>query len=239
MNATPINPKQEGSNVCDAIPQAGPCPIGCNQCFYNRPGAFFSDISKPLMPTLEEVGDKIVRVNSGNDSNNARDAVIAATAHYPERFFNTSRPHLGFPAPVVLTANPREEDAVSFLVPSDIDGSMTGLMFVRLRVPTTNISIIDLAVRLWTEHGFPIVLTFMRYYDAEPADNDGRYVFKKSIINDYWCPTREFMASVLALYVDNPLVTMCGTLDSGYCRDCRNCETYYWQAKKRMLLAEG
>ena len=52
MKQTPRNPKQEGSNVCDAIHQIGPCNLKCNQCFYNREGSFYTDIKKPLMPTL-------------------------------------------------------------------------------------------------------------------------------------------------------------------------------------------
>ena len=52
-------------------------------------------------------GDGIVRVNCGNDSNNQREHVIlASTAEYPRRFFNTSIAKFDFPGPVVLTANP-------------------------------------------------------------------------------------------------------------------------------------
>ena len=64
------------------------------------------------MPTLDEVGDGIVRINSGHDSNIGRDEVIRATEQYPRRFFNTSIAKFDFPAPVVLTANPREEEPV-------------------------------------------------------------------------------------------------------------------------------
>jgi hypothetical protein len=42
------------------------------------------------------------------------------------------------------------------------------------------------------------------------------------------------MRYVMKCYVDNRLVSMCGSIDVGYCRACRNCETYFWQAKKRM-----
>jgi hypothetical protein len=28
---------------------------------------------------------------------------------------------------------------------------------------------------------------------------------------------------------------MCGTPTSHLCRDCRNCEAYYWLAKRRMV----
>ena len=72
-------------------------PVGCNQCFYNRPGAFYADIEQPIMPTLDEVGDGIVRINSGHDSNIGRDKVIRATEQYPRRFFNTSIAKFDFP----------------------------------------------------------------------------------------------------------------------------------------------
>ena len=54
-------PEAGGHNLFDCKPQTGPCPVGCNQCFYNRPGAFYADIQQPIMPTLGEVGDGIVR----------------------------------------------------------------------------------------------------------------------------------------------------------------------------------
>jgi hypothetical protein len=136
------NPKQADSNLYDCIPQAGPCPIGCNQCFYNRPGAFYVPTDQPQFPALEEVGDGIVRINCGSDSNNQREHVIASTAHYPRRFFNTSIARFDFPAPVVLTANPKEEDEAKYAYPLR-DGERwkapaDNIMFVRLRTSTTN-----------------------------------------------------------------------------------------------------
>ena len=131
------NPKQADSNLFDCIPQVGPCPIGCNQCFYNRPGAFYVPSTSRTFPRLEEVGDGIVRVNCGNDSNNQREHVIASTAQYPRRFFNTSIPRFDFPGPVVLTANPKEEDEAKYAYPlRDGDGwkaPADNIMFVRLR----------------------------------------------------------------------------------------------------------
>ena len=54
---TKRNPKQEGTNIFDCKPQTGKCPLNCNQCFYNREGAFYVDIHKPHMPSVEEVGE--------------------------------------------------------------------------------------------------------------------------------------------------------------------------------------
>ncbi len=223
------NPKQEGSGVWDCKPQVGLCPIGCDECFYNRPGAFYVDIDEPHMPTLEEVGDGIMRVNSGHDSNIDREATIAATDQYSERFFNTSVMQLDFPSPVVLTANPREESA--FLRPPEI--IPPGLMFVRLRVSASNQQLIDRAAEIWTAQGVPVVLTFMAYYSREPlvppgisvAVGEACYQWKRRHVNSYWCATTAFVLWTLGRYRGNRMVTMCGTPTSPWCRDCHNCET--------------
>lgn len=238
---TKRNPKLENTRLFDCIPQQGPCPMNCNQCFYNRHGAFFMDINKPHMPSLEEIGDGIVRVNSGNDSNNQRDFVIAETEHYKNRFFNTCIPKLDFPAPVVFTANSQEEKPA--YTPKDA-GSPRNLMFVRLRVSSTNIDLVTDATKVWTKVQIPVVLTFMRYYTAKPNTNtvadqlgldpERVYTWKRHIINSYWCPTSEFIKEVMSLFCNKRLVSLCGSLDSPFCRDCLNCETYYWQTIKRM-----
>jgi len=84
------NPKMEGSNIWDCRPQVGKCPNDCNQCFYNREGAFYCDINEPYIPDPEQVGDGIVRFNSGHDSNLQRDLVIEVSKRYKKCFFNTS-----------------------------------------------------------------------------------------------------------------------------------------------------
>jgi hypothetical protein len=236
------NPKQEGTNFFDCIPQVGPCPIGCNQCFYNRPGAYYVPIDQPHVPTPEEVGDGIVRMNCGNDSNNNRELVIATAQQYEKFFFNTSVRNLDFPGPVVLTANPREEEPA--WCPNFADEVPNNLMFIRLRVSGTNLHHIDYAARWWTMAGVPVVLTFMAYYDCLPdvADRVRRefgppgdcYEWRVRHINSYWCATKPFMRYVMRQFADNRLVSMCSSINSGYCRDCRNCETYYVQTMKRM-----
>lgn len=247
------NPKQEGSNLWDCIPQTGPCPMNCNQCFYNRPGAFYAGM-EPLVPTPEEVGDGIVRMNCGHDSNIERDIVIKIAQQYKHFFFNTSIPRFDFPGPVVFTANPREE--MIGPCPGDFDWSKRGrdnIMFVRLRVSASNLYLVRLQVMDWAVLDIPIVLTFMAYYDMTPPgckevhlgngqevvftyENIVAYTWRKRHINSYWCATKEFQSLVLNRMKDaSPrLVTICGTLDSNWCRDCHNCETYYWQTMKRL-----
>jgi len=237
------NPKQAESNLYDCIPQTGPCPIGCNQCFYNRPGAYYVPIDQPHFPTLDEVDDGIVRVNCGNDSNNQREHVIASTAQYPRRFFNTSIPTFDFPAPVVLTGNPREEEPVPTPIWAFRDGAPHNLMFVRLRVSSTNLDWVRDGIDWYTAHyQVPVVLTYMAYYDAEPqvpadvlqAAGGPCYEWRVRHINSYWCPTPAFIRWVMDQYSDNRLVSYCGSLEGSYCRLCRNCETYYVQTIKRM-----
>ncbi len=231
------NPKQEGTNLFDCIPQVGPCPNNCNQCFYNQ--NFYLPIDQNHFPILEEVGDGIVRVNSGHDSNIQRKRVIKNTKQYPKRFFNTSIGRLQhFPDPVVFTANASEEE-VAFL-PQDFmahafdDYVFENVMFVRLRVSSTNLYHVIQAAEQWGIKHVPVVLTFMRYYDVEVAANDF-YQYRKSILNPYWCPTKEFMETTLQIVSQfNPRIMMCGTPTSSYCKDCLNCEKYYYLTKERM-----
>lgn len=225
------NPKQVGSNLFDCRPQTGKCPMDCNQCFYNRPNAFYVDINEPNIPTPAEVGDGIVRMNCGHDSNIQRDLVIETAKQYEKVFFNTSISQLDvFPAPVVYTANQEEEKPALLLF-----NPPANLMFVRLRVSTTNLLHIHTACHWYTGKKIPVVLTFMAYYEDDAVPNKKDYEWKKRHINSYWCPTTEFKMKVMRTFA-NPLVTMCGTLDSNWCRDCLNCETYYYQTMKRMKI---
>jgi len=223
------NPKLVGTKLFDCIPQTGKCPINCNQCFFNHAG-FFVDVSvNPHMPPIESVGeDGIVRVNTGNDSNINREYVIQRTKQYKNKFYNTSIPSFGFDAPFVFTANRKEEE-----LPTIVTKAQPGLMFVRLRVSPTNLDKIDMGVEAWTKLGVPVVLTFMRYYD-ENLQLPAGYEWKKHILNSAWCATPDFIDDVMARYSNNRLVSMCGSKNSSYCKDCLNCETYYHQAVKRM-----
>ena len=224
------NPKQAGSPLFDCIPQYGPCPNNCNQCYYNRPGAFYLDLNRGHFPTLEEVGDGIVRINSGHDSNIRRAYVIVSTVHFPKRFFNTSIPSFDFPAPVVFTAN-AEEEKIPYLPSGIVRYDYKKIMFIRLRVSSTNLLHIFSAAAQWSEAGVPVVLTFMRYYDPPP--DAVNYEYRKSVKNDYWCPKKRFIAGVMKvakLLQTKAIITICGTLESSYCRDCLKCQSFYHQA---------
>ena len=220
-----------GSNIFDCKPQKGPCPLNCNQCFYNRPYAYYHNINEPLIPTIEDIGGTgIVRINCGHDSNLEKDLVLETTSIYKHKFFNTSIDKFDFPVPVVYTANREEEKYVC--LPPEFPNN---IMFVRLRVSSTNIKHIDFAVSRLTSQVIPVVLTFMAYYEGDPPDKEN-YEWKVRHINSYWCASKDFMFTILKREkaIGGRLVTMCGTLDSNLCKDCGNCETYYWQTIKHM-----
>jgi hypothetical protein len=229
------NPKQEGTILYDCIPQSGKCPNNCFQCYFNHPG-FYAE--NPLVPTPEEVGDGIVRVNCGHDSNIEKDLVVETATRYKNFFFNTSIYDLDFPGPVVFTANREEENY--FISPYDrgvrsIVAKYQNLMFIRLRVSSSNLKLVFKAIQQWNRFGIVVVLTFMRYYDRPPDTEN--YEIRTHILNKSWIPTRSFVVDRLMHLgaYDNPLVSMCGTIDSSYCRDCQNCVHYYWLAKRRMI----
>lgn len=237
------NPKQEGTSLWDCIPQTGDCPMNCNQCFYNRPGAFYHDKSKPLIPKPSTVGDGIVRVNCGHDSNVQRELVIRTAQKYKHYFFNTSILPTEFPGPVVLTANRSEEQPA--MRPFGLQ--VHNIMFVRLRVSVSNITLLSAAIYEWNKCRVPVVLTFMNYYESEAMQKtidkrdwripEPSFEARKHILNTYWCMTKKTKRHImLELGVGrNSMLTTCGTINSPYCRDCRNCESFYWQTRKRLI----
>lgn len=224
------NPKLAGANLIDCIPHTGECPLKCSECFYNS-GRFFRTLDEPWMPSLEDVGDKIVRVNSGHDSNINRKMVIAATAQYPRAFYNTAIANFDFPAPVVFTANGGKNAKLKLA-----ENPPENLMFVRVRVNSWELNIVKEAIDYYLKAcGVPVVLTFMRYYDGLkiPAAYQNDYEWKKNLVNDYYCLKPEMIVSIMA-HFKNTGVRMCGTPASSNCVDCRNCEFLYWEAMRRM-----
>jgi len=222
LKQTARNPKQDGSGMWSCRPQAGKCPNGCNQCFYNRDNAYYCEINQPNIPTPEEVGDDIVRMNSGHDSNVQKDLVLKTAAQYKYVFFNTSVPDFDFPGPVVFTANAKEEEpahcpivnhrTMTRQLPPKLERQFDRLMFVRLRVSPTNLEFIRQAVACWAAVHVPVVLTFMAYYDQDPpglekigddfywesGERNGyrAYTWRKRTLNSYYCPTCEWNRQV-------------------------------------------
>lgn len=235
------NPKQIGTSLWDCKPQTGLCPRRCNQCYYNRMGESHEDVRNAIVPSSNEVRSGIVRMNALHDSNLQKELVLKTAKQYKHVFFNTATPCFDFPGPVVYTANPDEEEDVLLL-----DELPPNLMFVRLRVYPRNRGKIAIGVHHYANLNLvPVVLTFMRYYSVEalnkvdvlPSDGGGScYEKRKHVLNECWCPTKLFKRHVLQdmKKIGGRLVTMCGTIDSSLCKDCRNCELMYWQTLKHM-----
>ena len=220
------NPKLAGSGLIDCIPQTGRCPNNCLECYYNG-GGFFTDKKTPLVPTLEEVGDKIVRINSGHDSNIQKELVLKVTSKYPKKFYNTSLPNFDFPGPVVFTCNGRDTDYSALMVIRDLEN----LMHVRFRTNTWNLDLLGEVISFYVyRHNVPVTITFMRYTDPTniPVGHMKYYDFRRSILNMYYCLCKEKQVEILEKYgLENKMVGVCGTVESSRCRDCRRCEWAY------------
>jgi len=222
------NPKLFGSSIIDAIPQTGHCPNKCNACFYNN--GFYRPLDKPQVPTVEEVGDRIVRVNSGHDSNIEKGLVLKTTEKYEKKFYNTSIANFGFPGPVIFTANPKEDKGFTACYP-DTNKYFHKLMAVRFRVDTWNLYICDECVKHYTARGIPVLLTFMRYPLYEQVVDIQHYEFHKHIINSYYCIKEEAFNKIVARYADNKLVQVCGKkYGNSYCKNCGYCQENYERA---------
>ena len=218
------NPKIEGSNIIDCIPQTGECPVGCAECFYNG-GRFYRTLTIPQMPTSKDVDGKIVRINSGHDSALLTTSQLFDVAdRYSEYFFNTSIPKFYFPGPVVFTCNGKKSIYLS--------SKPSNLMFVRVRTVVWPSEEQDRLIQHYLDMSIPVVLTFMRYYseDAILSEHKHLFVYGKHVLNEYWKPTRQAEDDVMLIWKGSG-VRRCGTNISSLCLDCRNCEMLYWTWK--------
>lgn len=227
------NPKQVNTILFDCVPQKGPCPNNCNQCYYNE--CFYAG-HEPLIPEPRDVAGGIVRMNSGHDSNIEKELVLETAKLYKDVFFNTSLSDLNFPGPVVLTANPDEE---GFKAHQGADYNVTNnLMFVRLRTSARNLDHVLLLAETWIAHKVPVVLTLMRYRNQcdIPDGCDAMYENKLHIEHSWHLPTKEFWTTVTSRskFQNNRLIQTCGSYESSMCCDCGLCECYYRITKKRL-----
>jgi len=234
------NPKLKGSGVVACIPQKGKCPNDCADCFFQSGRSFLEPLEDnlPNMPSLKQVGHRIVRVNDGNDSNVDRQTVVSSVVQYPLKFYNTSIPKDlgGFDAPVVLTVNPGKN--------TDKDGTFlkeipTNLMFIRVRTNTWNLSLVDRMVDYYGSREVPIVLGFMAYFaESIPEEHKGNYIFRKRVLNSYWAITTKAWEEVMSQYKYNKWVYSCGKIEgefgSTFCRFCGNCIREYFVTLERM-----
>ena len=231
------NPKLKGSGIQAAIPQVGSCPVGCPDCFFQNGRSYLEPLSENLPNMPEPQADRIVRVNDGNDSNVNREQVIADTAKYPLRFFNTSSQEdlEGYPGPVVLTLNPGARQAWTKLknIPPN-------LMFVRFLTNTWNMLVCDDAVEWYTDRQVTVVLTFMAYHseDSIPLVFREHYIKRARTTNTYWAITTAGWRMVMDQYTDNLWVHSCGKIEGEWgntkCRHCGNCHREFFVTTERM-----
>lgn len=242
------NPKTKGSQIICCVPQRGRCTINCSDCFYqpNKEtgesrgylGPHFEH--SPNIPPLALTKNRIVRINDVNDSNNKRDLVISTAQQFLDKFFNTSIPHEleGFVYPVVLTTNPgsAEDTALRY---HQIYPVPKNLMFVRARVNSWNLPLIDQIVNHYSGYQVPVVLTFMAYYETPiPPTHGAFYKVRPRTTNSYWVINPEVWDMVVERYRSNPYVFTCGADATKFaCADCRNCENLYIKKIRELGLA--
>jgi hypothetical protein len=231
------NPKTKDSGIICAIPQAGRCPVGCRDCWFQTGRSYLEPLDKnlPNLPPVELTTGFVVRLNDGNDSNNQRELVEEASKMYQDAFFNTSMTdRLSFyPGPVVLTVNPgqmTDNRAHLILQPPG------NLMFVRFRANTWNKDLLDQVVKHYTPLGVPVVLTFMAYYEDDiPEAHKHNYEWRQRTMNSYWVIRPGAWACVKAPYYDNALIHTCGKNPYDFkCANCGNCIREYFVTKTRM-----
>ena len=240
------NPKTKDSGILACIPQTGTCPVGCEDCFFRNSRSYLAPLEDnlPNMPNPEEVirNGNIVRVNDGNDSNIDRELVIKSVQCYPLRFYNTSIPNDigGFDAPVVLTLNPGKSTDLTFHKLKD--PIPKNLMFVRFRVCSWNLLLLDEAVEYYASREVPIILTFMAYFEtaesAIPAGHKINYIFRKRTLNSYWAITTEAWDQIMSYHRHNKWVHSCGHVEGEIgdtkCKFCGNCVREFHRIKERM-----
>lgn len=239
------NPKTAGSGIICCIPQTGICPHNCPDCFFQSGRSYLEPLCDhlPNIPTLEQVGHRIVRVNDGNDSNVNKKEVIEKTKHFKHMFYNTSVPDLdGFDAPVVLTVNPGQMTDESFHS-LDPDNIPTNLMFVRARVNMWNQWLINDIVYHYTQLcQVPVVLTFMAYFkETIPQAYKEHYILRTRTLNKYHAISNVSWRGVMNNYQQNILVYSCGTegiSGSSKCSRCGNCLREYFNTLERMKLLD-
>lgn len=234
------NPKLEGSGILGVIPHTGRCPHNCPDCFFQEGRSFLEPLAEnlPNMPEDSAASGRIVRVNDGHDSNVKRKDVMEACQGFPMRFYNTAIPHFldDFDAPVVLTLNPGNLTDKGF---HRLDKIPSNLMFVRLRVNTWNLDMVEDAIEYYTSREVPVVLTFMAYFkESIPEDHQHGYIFRKRTLNNYWAITTKTWREVMARFQDNVWVHSCGHIEgekgNTKCRHCGNCVREYFATTERL-----
>lgn len=228
------NPKLDGSEIIDCIPQRGNCSLArtCDcgiDCYFMH--GWYESSYEPIIPSKEDAKGKIVRFNSGNDSNIEKKLVLEIAKNFDDFFFNTSLPNLDFPGPVVFTCNSKDTNKKATLLEAP-----NNLMFIRFRINLWNTELAQQAINYYGKCKVPIVLTFMRYYSKEriPLQFQEDYELKKSIIHNYYMINKVARNKIMESFKEDENIYQCGNYESSYCKDCGICKKFYYKTKERM-----
>ena len=143
--------------------------------------------------------------------------------------------------PVVLTVNPGKMTDTEFYMKDP----PPNLMMVRFRVNMWNLELCDKAVKYYSDHQIPVILTFMAYYTQPiPKTFEYAYEYRQRTINSYWAIKRVYWKQIMKRYEDNRYVYSCGHdgdhKDGGdtHCKFCGNCLREYHVTRERLQLQE-
>lgn len=236
------NPKTKESGIICCIPQTGLCPNNCEDCFFQSGRSYLEPLLEnlPNIPDEKIIGNRLIRVNDGNDSNVDIDLVLQKTEHFPMKFYNTSIPHNfeKFKDPFVLTINPGLMTDDSFF---ELNKIPKNLMFVRFRINTWNLDLADMAIKHFTKKKVPVILTFMAYFTNDipkKMEKSEDYIWRKRTSNSYHAITRKAFFNVMDRYKENKWVYSCGKIEGDlgdtHCRFCGNCLREYFATIERI-----
>ena len=243
-----VNPKMADSGLLACIPQTGRCPFDCEDCFFQSGRSYLEPLDEnlPNIPPDELRLTHVIRVNDGFDSSVDMAYVLSETCHYPMKFYNTRNPKdlEVFEDPVVLTINPDKMTDTDYVI---LDNIPKNLMFVRFRVNLWNLEMCESAVKYYSKHQVPIVLTFMAYFTStfpeqwkleEARPHEVGYIWRKRTLNSYWAITTAGFEFVMEPYRRNKWVSSCGKIEGElgdtHCRFCGNCLREYFATKERL-----
>lgn len=240
------NPKTQGSGIMCIIPQTSRCPNECIDCFFQSGRSYLEPLKDnlPNLPTADM--NHVYRVNDGHDSIFLNDVQMDHLCNtYHHLFYNTSATPKQLAekdyfenVPFVWTVNPKDYSDSDFY---KLDPIPKNLMFVRVRVNTWNLALVDRIVDYYSILGVPIVLTFMAYFNniSDTLKDNPSYIYRKRTLNSYYAITTEAWRTIMKRYENNRWVHSCGKIEGEdgdtHCRFCGNCIREYYATITRIF----
>ena len=232
------NPKTKGSGIICCIPQTGRCPNNCSDCFYQSGRSYLEPLEDnlPNIPPVEETYARVVRVNDGHDSSFDIERVLATTAQFKDKFYNTSSPFAPdkLQGPTVLTVNPggmTDKDFHHCTSPF--------IMFVRARANLWNLQLIENIIDFYAlKRSMAVIITWMNYTTVQAIPEAWRAFYGPlTHVQNEYLSVRPENRWLLDYLFTNPNVYECGK----HCKDCGNCirEYYKWKVRYQEWLETG